>query len=145
MENASNFYQPFCNDLITIGHCYGQFTCRQRHILTKFDRSRNEIPQTGFVKFDIIAIRSPVHYTVRLLEHRLSRDAPWTQLNSTADFLSFTMEMMNFFKDETNLTMHSPIALGELCAVCVESGGGSIYERGKIVKIEEKKYVRSSH
>lgn len=141
MENASNIYQPFCNDLVTVGTCYAQFTCRQRHILTKFDGSRNEIPQTGFVKFDIIAVRSPVHYTVRLLEHRLSRDIPWTQLNSTASFLSFSMDMMKFFNEDRNRTMHFPIALGDLCAVSVDTMGEQLYERGKIVKIEEKKYA----
>ncbi|XP_037028322.1 putative ATP-dependent RNA helicase TDRD12 isoform X2 [Bradysia coprophila] len=141
IENALNIYQPFCNDLATIGSCYGQFTCRHRHILTKFDGSRSDIPQNGFVKFDIIAVRSPVHYTVRLLEHRLSRDVTWTRLNSTADFLSFNMEMMMFFKDDTNRTMHFPIALGDLCAVCVGVDGENLYERGKIIKIEEKKYL----
>lgn len=142
MENASNIYQPFCNDLATIGTCYGQFTCRNRHILTKFDGSRNEIPRNGFVKFDIIYVRSPVHYTVRLLEHRQSTNVPWTRLNSTAEYLTFKMEMIKFFEDERNRTMHCPIALGDLVVICVKSDGEKLYERGKILSIEEKKWAQ---
>lgn len=100
-----------------------------------------EIPQTGFVKFDIIGAHSPVHFTVRLLEHRLPYETKWTTLQSTDKILSFNMELMKYFEDDENHEIHFPFMLGDLCVVAVENEGGKRYERGKIVKIEEKKYI----
>lgn len=125
---------------MTIGVCHRRLTCNHRHILNKFDRSRDEIPHNGYVKFEIIGIHSPVHFTVRLLEHRLPYEVKWTQLQSSDVFLSFHMEMIKYFEDEENHAMHAPIVLGDLCVVCVQKDGGKHYERGRVVKFEEKKY-----
>ncbi len=126
---------------MTIGSCHGGFTCRKRHILTKFDRSRSEIPITGYAKFEVIAVRSPVHLTVRLLAHRQPHIKNWTKLQSTNEFASFNIEMQKYFEDEENQVMHLPIALGDMCACVVQLVGETLYQRGQIVKIEEGKYV----
>lgn len=100
-----------------------------------------EIPQIGYVKLDIIGVHSPVHYTVRILEHRLPHVTKWTKLQSLDDILSFNVELMKYFENEENHVMHFPFMLGDLCVVSVHSAGEKRYERGQIVKIEEKKYI----
>lgn len=140
-ENRTNIYKPFCDDLLTIGVCHGRLTCNHRHVLTKFDRSRNDIPKKGYVKFEIISINSPVHYTVRVLEHRLEFEGKWTRLQTSDAIFSFFVSMMEYFDNDENHVIHSPVTLGDLCVVCVNSEGGKRYERGMIVKIYAEKCV----
>lgn len=138
-SNADISTKPFCNNLLTTGVCQGQFSCRDRHVLKKCDRSRTEIPQTGYVKFNIIDIRSPVCFTVRLLEHRPSQATDWIKFTEAKEFFRFNVELAQHFKNEENHQTHAPIALGDLCVVCLPGTGDRSYERAQIVKIEEKK------
>lgn len=122
---------------MTIGVCHGHLSCQHRHILTRYDRSRSDIPRNGSVKFDIIAIHSPVYFTVRLREYRLLHENKWTKLQATDEFLSFTIELTKYFSDANNHIIHFPFNLGDLCVLCVNSNVRSTYERVKIVKIGE--------
>lgn len=133
-------YKPFCNTLLTIGICHGQSGCQDRHVLTKFDRSREDIPSNGSVKFEIISCHTPVHFTVRLLEHQAPNKTEWTKIPSAQDFIAFNMELSNYFKDTENHIIHSPCNLGDVCAVGVNLTTGCNYQRAKIIKIMEERY-----
>lgn len=138
-EKRQNIYKLFCPDLMTLGVCHERLDCNHRHILTTSDRSRNAILKNGFVKMKIFSVHSPVHFTVRLLEHRFPYESKWTKLQSTDEVSSFNMELFKYFEDDENHVVHSPCLLGDLCVACVVSEAGIQYERGQIVNIEEKK------
>ncbi|KAJ6624811.1 putative ATP-dependent RNA helicase TDRD12, partial [Pseudolycoriella hygida] len=144
-ESQTNMYKPFCKRLLTIGICHGQINCPDRHTITKLDRSRSDIPLSGYVKFDILRINSPVHFTVRLRQHRDTNESKWKNCQSSNSVSAFQFRLMKYFEDVNNHVIHFPFDLGNICIVSTDADGGKCYSRGKIVKIEENKHMGILH
>lgn len=116
------------------GICHNHYTCNYRHIFTKFDRPCDYIKRNGHIKFQILKIHTPAHYTVRLLEHRPLTKNKWQKIPFVDDYFTFQMEFKNYFNDTKNHTIHSPPVLDDLCVIDEDDNE---YKRCKIIGINK--------
>lgn len=131
-------YNAFCDNLLTYGVCHTQYTCSSRHILTKIDRPRDSIPRKGYIKFSIIAVHTPVHYSVRLLEHRPTTSNKWQKIPFADDYFTFQIEFKKYFNEEANRIIHHPPVLDDLCVIGEDDNE---YKRCKIIGVDTVRYV----
>lgn len=127
-------YKPFCDSMLLFGNCLSQFTCVNRHVITKFDRPIESIPRSGYIKFQVHQTNSPAHFTVRLLEHR-TLDGKWQKMPHVDDYFSFQRNFDEYFKNPDNHQTHLP-ELGDLCVI---EGENETFKRCKIIGINKRK------
>lgn len=128
--------RSFCDNVLTSGICHNRHSCSSRHVLTKYDRPLEHIPRNGTVKFHIIKIKSPTHFTVRLLEHKPVNRKKYEKIKS--DYIFFYMEFKSYFKDQANHVIHHPPNLGDICVIDVEHGDHD-YRRCRIIEVHTTK------
>lgn len=140
-EERLTTYNPFCPNMLMFGVCHSQYTCSFRHLLIKFDRPRDNIPRNGDIKFEIMTTHSPAHFTVRLLEHRPLR-RNWQKIPYVDSYFTFEGELLKYYRNKANHTIHSPPELNDLCVIDADVDD---YRRCKIIAIDRKKRVYYFH
>lgn len=138
-ENRITQQRKFCPVQLLIGQCHSYNQCKFRHILTKNDRSTENIPRNGCVKLKIIDIQSPTQYTARLLEHRPVNGSRWTEINRSKDYLAFNLEFTKYYANTAadSIQLHCPIVIGDMAAIASDN----IFYRCQVLDIIESKHA----
>ncbi len=123
--------------MLLLGVCRNEYTCKYRHILTKADRPDECIPRNGYIRFEIQAVHSPIHYSVKLLEHYSLERNKWQKIPHVDDFFSFRTKFDKYFRDEDNHHIHYPAVVGDLCVMDVSEDGSGHFERCEIISSDE--------
>ncbi|KAJ6632966.1 putative ATP-dependent RNA helicase TDRD12, partial [Pseudolycoriella hygida] len=142
-ENRETQTVKFCENLLLFGKCYSQYTCKYRHTFTKFDRSHENVPTAGEIKFLILSTHTPTHYTVRLLEHRPHKGMPWHKIPRANEYFYLQRRLEQHFENvKDHSIVHAP-KFGDLCVVDDRDDGDdeSVFKRCEIVAINKNKSV----
>lgn len=94
-----------------------------------------QIPTEGKLKLKILYVISPVHYAVRLIEHKGCDDKIWKIINRSDEYLNFCLELKVYFSNENNHDRHFPINIGDLCVIKDDN----TFYRCKVLEMKEPK------
>lgn len=98
------------------GVCDISYNCNARHFLTDSDRAAEHFPRNGKVKFEILTVHSPAHFTVRLLEHCPVGRNEWRKPYFN-DVSTLRLQLNKHFENQDNLIFHHPQKLHDLCII----------------------------
>lgn len=129
-------YVPFCNRMLLFGVCDTQDACSvtSRHFFTTLDRAPEHLPRNGKIKFEILFIHSPAHFTVRILEHRSLARTEW-QKPYLNDASTLRLKLDKYFSDPDNLIVNQSPKVGDLCVI-QDDDEGEIFKRCKVIFID---------
>lgn len=82
------------------------------------------------IKFRILAVHSPKHYSVKILETLTDRLQGWKPFRPELPSVEFFLRFENYFRNPENRILQYPIILNDLCAV---EWNGEVY-RCRILK-----------
>ena len=83
------------------------------------------------IKIEIMNIYNPIKYSVRLLQHKEFHDSNWTTINKSNEYITFLLNMNNYFANKSNHKSHFPLKLNDLCCIAENNA----YYRCKIIGI----------
>lgn len=106
---------PICSNIFQFGSCADFSHCKSRHVFTELDKPLN-VPCDGFVKFDIVGLRSPSHFIVKVLEYWPSGEKTWIsrqeELSKAEEALTMLQVVMR-----TNCLIQVAVKTNDMCAV----------------------------
>lgn len=130
-------YVPLCSTFIVSGQRKCHHKCGLRHALTMFDARPANFPAQGWVKVRLLQVNSPIHYTVRLLEHYQGDDKKsWQPIQKSTEYAAFSMKFTMQCQQKADLQpIESNIKDGDFCVIF----DGDKPCRGQIVKRDEQR------
>lgn len=132
--------KKFCAKMMILGECENKYSCESRHILQQSDRPQKHMPVDGEIKFEILTVCSPTHFTVRLLAHRSPTQSRWQKVPHVDDCTAFKMELEKYFRNNESQT-HYPPQMGDLCVLKVdpELNKFGTHMRCEIIEINDRR------
>lgn len=116
---------PLCSRTLQFGACEKIAQCKKRHVFSEIDKPIN-IPCDGFIKFDLVAIRNPSQFAIKIREFRPLYEKQWIQCEKK---LKRTEAMLENLQDlMSNSAIEVSVSTGDTLAV------RSATERDSIVK-----------
>lgn len=146
-EKAENCrLESICNFLFMHGRSNHESYCRERHLLMPDDvpSSVSTVPQCGSVHLKILNMISPTRYSVQLLTVQQTANRSWKPINQSDAFMDFNEKFKSYYSELNNHRDLLTFELDDFCVVQDNDGSSNAYHRGRIIKINEKKYVLGS-
>jgi superfamily II DNA/RNA helicase len=107
---------PLCTNILQFGYCAKFSNCKKRHVLVAADKSVN-IPCDGLMKFELVAVRSAAHYTMKVLEYLPLREKRWISCELKTQKIEKALETLQETMITNTPVIQVPLKVGELCAV----------------------------
>ncbi|KAL0268700.1 UNVERIFIED_CONTAM: hypothetical protein PYX00_010531 [Menopon gallinae] len=124
---------PLCPNLLEFGMCGNKGKCAGRHALIKdIDSPRSAL--NGLVKFKILRVHSPSHWSVRITD---VTDTGNRKLRVEDLSGEISDEIRRHYEDEENRRFLVPVTFGGLCAVEMDHPTGKAFRRARIVEYEK--------
>lgn len=116
--------------------------CRERHLLMPSDvpLPTSAIPRSGGIRLKILNIFSPTRYSVQLLTAQQIANRSWKPINRSDAYVNFNRKFNSYYSDSNNHRDPLTTELDNFCVVEDNDGTSHAYHRGRIIKIEEKRY-----
>ncbi|CRL05500.1 CLUMA_CG017960, isoform A [Clunio marinus] len=106
---------PICQNILQFGSCINSTICKRRHIFIDNDRSIN-IPCDGLVKFDIVGIYNPSHYTIKIREYLPANAKKWISCETKLRTIEDSLEALQIIMNKENIVQVNA-KTNDICAV----------------------------
>lgn len=107
---------PLCSNTLKFGACQKFSNCKKRHVFSESDKPIN-IPCDGLIKFDLVRMRNPAHYIIKIRKFLPQDELKWVNRDK---LIIKTEEMMEKLQEHYKLPENRIIAVsastGELYA-----------------------------
>ena len=122
-----------CRFILEDGECTVKTQrCRYRHqfVPQELNKPKFMCPAVH-IRFEILLVKSPINYSVRILDYRNNRQDPWTKVHDRTEYMSNIIQFNQYFKNEDNHRSHSFPKLQDLCVVKYDG----VFERAIVTDI----------
>lgn len=106
-----------CSNMLKFGKCTA-INCSRRHAFIKEFDNPQHLPTTGVIKFRLYAVKSPLHFVIKIKECCASENCgEWTSWKEQNKEIEAKLnELQELMGDSDNRVIHAPIVVDEMCA-----------------------------
>lgn len=106
---------PICSSILLFGECESFPKCKKRHVFNDIDRPVN-IPTDGLIKFELVGVINPAHYSVKVLEYLPAGTKKWISCKKRIQRVEESLEQLQKMMTETCI-IQTGVKTNDICAV----------------------------